>query len=68
MISLRLKLTLRRWAQRAAGAPMIPLIRGLFWLARALGPERSGNAGAALAGSASASSATAGKATAEIGV
>lgn len=49
MLSLRQKLILRRWAQVVAGLPMIPLIRGLFWLARALGPERSGRAGAALA-------------------
>lgn len=39
---------LNRHLPRMAGLATIPLIRGLFWLARALGPERASAWGAAL--------------------
>ncbi|GEP07725.1 lipid A biosynthesis lauroyl acyltransferase [Methylobacterium oxalidis] len=45
---LRLAFILNRHLPRMAGLAMIPLIRGLFLLARALGPERASAAGAAL--------------------
>ncbi|WP_091860169.1 lipid A biosynthesis lauroyl acyltransferase [Methylobacterium brachiatum] len=45
---LRLALILRRSFPRLAGFAMIPLIRGLVWLARALGPDRATALGAAL--------------------
>ncbi|WP_375463903.1 lipid A biosynthesis lauroyl acyltransferase [uncultured Methylobacterium sp.] len=45
---LRLALTLKRNLPRLAGYAMIPLIRAVFRLSRALGPERAGDAGAAL--------------------
>ncbi|MDP4002363.1 lipid A biosynthesis lauroyl acyltransferase [Methylobacterium sp. NEAU K] len=45
---LRLALILRRSFPRLAGFAMIPLIRALVWLARALGPERSTALGAAI--------------------
>ena len=46
---LRLALILRRHLPRMAGLATIPLIRALFWLARALGTERASNAGAWIA-------------------
>ncbi|WP_375409869.1 lipid A biosynthesis lauroyl acyltransferase [uncultured Methylobacterium sp.] len=45
---LRLALLLNRHLPRLAGLAMIPLVRGLFWLARALGPERASACGGAL--------------------
>ena len=45
---LRLALILKRNLPRLAGFAMIPLIRGLFLLARALGPERASHLGGAL--------------------
>lgn len=45
---LRLALILNRHLPRLAGLAMIPLVRGLFWLARALGPERASRYGGAL--------------------
>lgn len=45
---LRLALLLNRHLPRLAGLAMIPLVRGLFWMARALGPERASAAGGAL--------------------
>lgn len=43
---LRLALILRRRLPYLAGFASIPLIRVLFWIARALGPERAGDVGA----------------------
>lgn len=43
---LRLALILRRRLPQLAGLATIPLIRGLFWIARALGTERAGDVGA----------------------
>ncbi len=45
---LRLALLLKRSYPRLAGYAMIPLIRALVWLARALGPARSTAFGAAV--------------------
>lgn len=45
---LRLALILNRHLPRIAGLAMIPLVRGLFWLARALGTERASRLGGAL--------------------
>ena len=45
---LRLALILNRHLPRIAGLATIPLIRGLFWLARALGAERASDWGGAL--------------------
>lgn len=45
---LRLALILKRSYPRLAGFAMIPLIRALVWLARAVGPARSTAIGAAL--------------------
>lgn len=42
---LRLALILNRHLPRIAGLAMIPLIRGLFWLARRLGTERASRIG-----------------------
>ncbi|MFC6049682.1 lipid A biosynthesis lauroyl acyltransferase, partial [Methylobacterium hispanicum] len=42
---LRLALVLKRNLPRLAGLAMIPLIRGLFWLARLLGAERASRVG-----------------------
>jgi Kdo2-lipid IVA lauroyltransferase/acyltransferase len=47
-IVLRLALLLKRSYPRLAGFAMIPVIRILVWLARALGPRRATAAGAAL--------------------
>ncbi|GJE28964.1 lipid A biosynthesis lauroyl acyltransferase [Methylobacterium organophilum] len=46
---LRLALILRRQLPRLAGLATIPLIRGLFWLARALGTNRASDLGGWLA-------------------
>ena len=46
---LRLALILRRHLPRMAGLATIPLIRALFWIARALGAERASDAGAIIA-------------------
>jgi KDO2-lipid IV(A) lauroyltransferase len=46
---LRLKLQAYRLVSRLGGAVMAMLVRGLFALARAIGPERSSDAGAFLA-------------------
>ncbi|MEH3144533.1 MAG: lipid A biosynthesis lauroyl acyltransferase [Methylobacterium frigidaeris] len=46
---LRLKLRLYRALSRLAGLPMVAIVRGLFWLARRLGPERAAAAGARIA-------------------
>lgn len=45
---LRLALILKRYLPRIAGLAMIPLVRGLFRLARMLGTERASWAGGAL--------------------
>lgn len=44
-VLLRLALVLKRNLPRLAGLAMIPLIRGLFWLARLLGAERASRVG-----------------------
>ena len=45
---LRLALVLNRHLPRIAGLAMIPLVRGLFWLARMLGTERASRCGGAI--------------------
>ncbi|GJD49866.1 Lipid A biosynthesis lauroyltransferase [Methylobacterium crusticola] len=46
---LRLKLRLYRLLSRLAGLPMVLVVRGLFAVARRLGPARAGAAGARIA-------------------